>query len=478
MRSERKQKNAMMLTLLLFTVFLYGCGGSAGVKTGEIRLEMLDVTSKAPVEDVQVLLTAPDPGGGGGGQAVQLTRQLATDARGKVVFSDLPPDRVYTIAVAKDGFVQPADAGNDGPQFIPAFPGGNLTIEQGKTYNFTGYLRRSNRPTTGVVRGYVYERLSGRAITNATVYILGATAADATIIDTTDKASKPGYFELNDVPTGAKDLHIEAAGYAGQTHNIVVPGGGTLTWDVNLGTEVGTIRLQITAQGNDTFVSGYSLVTQVLRNGTEMVSQATVRPTAGQGGTAGQKSLSVIFGTSDGAGTADGTGPGVPVIPAGSTDTYTIKVVSDDARMVNPANGLTGIIVRQTGSTGSGSTGNNPVIDAGTIIMAINKGTINLVLYQVPYVGNLTGHSDANLRIQAPQVAITVENAFVTTRFVGENPTYFFNYTLEEVPVGSRKLKVSFPDHVLVSGADGTIDGVWVLKDQTTKILESINWAN
>jgi len=467
-RSRRRQKNSMLVALCFATVFLYGCGGSAGIKESSIRVEMLDVTTKAPIEDVQVIVTAPDPQATG--LAVQITRQLATDSRGIAVFNDLPPDRNYTLNAYKDGFVTPGQGGaNDSPAFIPNVS--PIPVEQGKTYTFTGYLRRANGPTTGTIRGYVYERLSGRPITNATVWI--AVTGSPAVIDTTDKPSKPGYYELNNIPSGQQNLQISAPGYAGLNQPVVIPSGGTVTMDFNLGTENGTLRFTVTAQGNDMFVEGYSLTAQVLRNGTEMTSQATWRPPAGA-----TKSFTFVF-TGDGSGATDnGQGPGVPVIPAGSTDTYTIKVISEQCRMVNPANGLTGIIVRQTGVTGQGGQANNPVIDAGTIQMQVEKGTINLTLYQIPYVPNLTGHNDTNLRIQAPQASMRVENAVVTTRFTGESPTYFFNYTIEEVPVGKRKIFVNFPNHQLVGGNANEINDVWVLKDSTTRVLESINWTN
>lgn len=472
MRSRRRQKNALLIALCFFTVFLYGCGGSAGVQETTIKIEMLDVTTKAPVENAQVIVAAPDPQQSGG-LAVQITRQLATDSRGKVTFADLPPDRLYSINAYKDGYVTPGQGGaNDSPPFIPDIPDAGFTVEQGKTYTFTGYLRRANAPTTGTIRGYVYERLSGRPVTTATVWV--TVNNDPAIIDTTDKASKPGYFELNDVPSGARQLQIDAPGYASLTQQIVVPSGGTVNFDANLGTENGTIRLTVQAQGNDFLVPGYTLIAQVLRNGTEMIAQATLRPPAAV------KSATFIFSGAGDAGANDtGSGPGVPVIPAGATDTYTVKVISDDCRMVNPANGISGIMMRQTGVSSGGANATNPVVDAGTIIVAVNKGTVSLTLYQTPFVNNvLTGQTDTNLRIQAPQAAVQVENAFVTTRFVGESPTYFFNYTIEDVPVGNRKLFVNFPSHQL-SGANATsIEGVWVLKDQTTRILESIRWAN
>lgn len=472
-RSRRRQKNAMLLALCFATVFLYGCGGSAGVKETTIRIEMLDVTTKAPIENAQLIVAADEPQATGG-LAVQITRQLATDSRGKVVFNDLPPDRRYSITAYKDGFIAPGAGGdNDSPAFIPAVPTAGFTVEMGKTYTFTGYLRRANSPTTGTIRGYVYERLSGRPVTNATVWV--AVNNSPAIIDTTDKPSKPGYFELNDIPSGPRQLQIDAPGYASLVQQVVVPSGGTVNFDANLGTENGTLRFTVQAQGNDFFVQGYTLIAQVLRNGTEMVAQATLRPQQGA-----VKSATFVFsGGEQGGGAGEtGNGPGIPVLPAGGTDTYTVKVISDDCRMVNPANGISGIVLRQTGASGSGGNATNPVVDAGTIVMAVNKGTVSLTLYQVPFVNNvLTGQTDTNLRTQAPQTSVQVENAFVTTRFVGESPTYFFNYTIEDVPVGNRTMIVNFPSHELTAGGK-KIEGVWVLKDQTTRILESIRWSN
>jgi hypothetical protein len=96
MRSKKYQKNFLMSVLLIFTVFLYGCGGSAGVQESTMSFELLDVTTKAPVEDVQVILQSVDPNPGDG-NAYYINRQLSTDSRGKVTFADLSPDRQYPL---------------------------------------------------------------------------------------------------------------------------------------------------------------------------------------------------------------------------------------------------------------------------------------------------------------------------------------------------------------------------------------------
>lgn len=465
MRSKRKQKNMLLSFLLLFTVFLYGCGGSAGVQESTIRIEMRDVTTKAPIEDVQIILDARDPNPTSG-QATHLRRQMGTDSRGKVVFSDLPPDRLYNINVAKDGFTALNNADNDAPAWIPAIDNGGFVTEQGKTYELIGYMRRADSPTTGTIRGYVYDQLTGQPVTNATVFIqVTNPAGNYSIIDTTNKPSKPGYFELTNLPSGGQNLQVTSPGYLGTNVAVTIPQGGTIDFNVNLATSLGSLRLTLQAAAGEVFMQQHLFLVQVLRNGTTIVAQQVVNPTADA-----TKIVSVLFG---------GDNSGVPVIPTGSTDTYTVKVVSEHAHMSNPANGLTGIVLRGRTVDGDGGGGGTVAdIDAGTIVMTVEKGVVELTLYQPQNTVNINpDQTDARLREQASQASMLVENASITSRYTGESPNYYFHYILEEVPVGNRKILINFPGHQLADGGNNEIDGVTVLKDKTVKLLRTMQWT-
>jgi hypothetical protein len=289
------------------------------------------------------------------------------------------------------------------------------------------------------------------------------------VIDTTNKPSKPGYYELNDIPSGQQTLTVVSPGYTTGTGTaITIPQGGTIDWDVNLDTQLGRMRMTMQAQPGEAFLTEYVFLVQVLRNGTEIVSQAVVNPAADN-----TKTIQVLF---DGDTTQANQGPGIPVLPSGSTDTYSIKVISENAHMVNPANGLTGLVLRGTGDANSTSL---PFIDAGTIVMAVEKGIISLTLYHLPTpVTDLSAaHTDANLTLQASQAQMLVEGAMITSRYTGESPDNYFHYTLEEVPVGNRTILVNFPGNQLVGGGDGQIQNVTVIKDRTTAILQTIDWT-
>jgi len=473
-----------MSILLLFTVFLYGCGGSAGVKNSTLQFEMLDVTTKAPIEDVQIIVESPDSGGGDG-NATYVRRQLSTDSRGKVTFSDLAPDRQYTITASRDGYTLVTGGDNDGPQWIPDIHDGMIP-EQGKTYTITGFMRRSQGATTGAVRGYIRDRLTGQPITNATVYITPSQgdggASSMTISDTTDKPSKPGYYELNDVPSGLQSLMVVAPGYQAATisGSLVIPSGSTITYDVYLRTNDGAINFTVMAKDGEYRGASYTFVAQVLRNGTDVVAETLITLSGGTNNST-IKAFQVSFGggATGGGGGGGGTGytgPAVPVLPSSSNDTYTVKVTSDYAHMVNPANGISGILLKVTeGATQA----DNPAVNAGTITMAVERGQVEITLYQVPYTANITGtQNDTILREQATQAIITTVGALNDTvsRYTGESPDRYFHYTIENVPVGQRSFIVNFSGHTVTSG-DGTISNVTVIKDVTTRIMENIDWS-
>jgi len=79
-------------------------------------------------------------------------------------------------------------------------------------------------PATAVVQGYVREMTSDRAVQ-------GATVAIAAIGTTTDAQ---GRFQLAGVPTGARTITVEAAGYSVHTEILNIAAGVTTLPDILL----------------------------------------------------------------------------------------------------------------------------------------------------------------------------------------------------------------------------------------------------
>ncbi|HOD40387.1 MAG TPA: hypothetical protein PKL57_07500, partial [Candidatus Wallbacteria bacterium] len=62
MFSYKNQRLLLVLTLFLSTVFLYGCNGgtsSSGVTESSMRFEIRDITTKAPLDNVNVMISGP-----------------------------------------------------------------------------------------------------------------------------------------------------------------------------------------------------------------------------------------------------------------------------------------------------------------------------------------------------------------------------------------------------------------------------------
>lgn len=439
MVSYRTQRLLIVLTLFVSTVFLYGCsGGSANtsIASSTIRLEIRDITTKAPLDNVQVMVSGPDPQNPVG--PVSILRQVKTDSRGKVTVGDLPPDRSYRVAVSKEGYQTPPQGNNNvQPQFIPDITGG-LTVEQGRTYDVVGYLIRANSPATGTIRGYVKNRVTGEPISNATVFT-DQTGSVPAVIDTTDKPSKPGYYELANVPSGQNiGLHATIPGLTTQPNipPVTVPANGTIDYDIMVDPGTGSIKGTLMAAPNEILAPGIYVI-QVLRNGTDIVaslSQAIADNTS-------LKSQSYEI-------------TDVPVILSGSTATYTVKVVTDVAHMINPAGGVSGVSIR------AGS----QKVEVPTITMQAEKGTLLVTLYHAP-VTLVAQESDTSLSTMAPQASITVQGAIVECIFVNEGPTRFYRYRLNNVPVGKRSLTINFPGHNVASPS------VTVVKDSEIAAL-------
>ncbi len=421
MISHKNQRLLLVLTLFLSTMFLYGCNGgtsSSGVTESSIRFEIRDVTTKAPLDNANVMITGPEAD-------VATLRQLKTDSRGKVTVSDLPPDRRYTVTISKEGYQNPPDGANVQPQFIPDIHAG-MVVEQGKTYDVIGYLIRADSPATGSIKGYVKNRVTGEPITNATVFTSPQNNF-ASIIDTTDKPSKPGYYELSNVPSGAQTLNATIPGITtALNYSVTIPGNGSIDYDILVDPGTGTITGNIVASSGETLAPGIYIV-QVLRNGTDVISSF-------------QKSIDNVT-----TGSTDYTIPAVPVILTGSTSSYTVKVTSDSAHMVNPAGGVSGVSLRQK----------DQAVQVSPITVMSEKGTVLITLYHKPITAadTLSGHvSESELSIMAAQATVSVDGAVIESMFVNEGPTRFYRYRLNNVPVGKRALRVNFPGHTVTAG--------------------------
>ncbi|HBC73819.1 MAG: hypothetical protein A2008_06900 [Candidatus Wallbacteria bacterium GWC2_49_35] len=419
MISYKNQRLLLVLTLFFSTMFLYGCNGgtsSSGVTESTIKFEIRDITTKAPLDNAIVKVEGPNGD-------IQIARQVVTDSRGKVTVGDLPPDRAYTLSIAKDGYTTPS---NLHLMFVPDIAGGNMQVlvEQGKTYDMIGYLLRSDAPATGTVRGYVKNAATGEPITNAVVSITTGTAEPK--VDTTDKPSKPGYYELSNIPSGANNnLQATVPGIATPfaQANLIVPGNGTIDFDIMIMPDVVTINGNFMASPNETLAPGV-YVASVLRNGTETISS---------------KQVSITDTTTA---SKDYTVDNVPVITSGSTSSYTIKITSDAGHMTNPAGGVSGVTIRDK----------NQHVTIAPITMMSEKGTILVTLYHKPIaITDVTHVSEAVLSIQAPQATLSVEGAVIESMFVNEGPTRFYRYRLNNVPVGQRDIRVNFPGHTVAN---------------------------
>ncbi len=446
MFSYKNQRLLLVLTLFLSTVFLYGCNGgtsSSGVTESSMRFEIRDITTKAPLDNVNVMISGPDPQSDNG--PVSILRQLKTDSRGKVTAGDLPPDRRYTVTLSKEGYQNPPAGANVQPQFIPDIHDG-VVVEQGKTYDIIGYLIRADSPATGTIKGYVKNRVTGEPITNATVFTSPQNNF-ASIIDTTDKPSKPGYYELSNVPSGNNTLNASIPGVtAAMNYQVTVPGNGTIEYDILVDPGNGTINGNILAAANETLAPGVYIV-QVLRNGTDVVASL-------------QKSVDNITTAS-----TDFSVANVPVIMTGSTSSYTVKITSDSGHMINPAGGISGVVLRQSGQT----------VQVSPITMQSEKGTILVTLYHAPIdlTTNLTHVSEATMSTMAPQATVSVDGAIIESMFVNEGPTRFYRYRLNNVPVGKRAIRVNFPGHGIVSSGDGA--NVNAVKDSEVSYLFTLS---
>lgn len=453
MVSYKVQRLVIVLTLFISTVFLYGCNGgtpSSSLSEASIQIEVRDVTTKAALDNVQVMISGPDPANAQG--AVSILRQVATDSRGKATLGSLPPDRTYTVNVYKEGYQNPPNVPNAQPQYIPT---NIFLVEQGKSYDVIAYLVRSDSPTTGTIKGYVKNRVTGEAITNATVYNTPVGNV-ASVIDTTDKPSKPGYYELNNVPSGQVTVNVTIPGIAANvTANVTIPSNGSIDYDFMVDPGTGSLHGNIVAAANETLAPGNYIV-QALRNGTDVIATVNVNVTAGGGA---------------GGGAAGGSGPksqeftiaSVPIILPGSTATYTVKVVADVAHMINPAGGVSGIVLRPAGGAAAN------VIEVSPITVQAEKGTVLVTLFHPIITNVLAGESEATLSVMAPQATITVDGALVETIFVNEGPTRFYRYRINNVPVGSRNIRINFPGHN-VSGTPS----VTAVKDTEVQVLYTL----
>jgi len=403
-----------------------------------MTFEIRDITTKAPLDNVQIMVSGPDPQNAGG--AVSILRQIKTDSRGKATASDLPPDRSYRVALSKEGYQNPPTNNNVQPQFIPDISGG-LNVEQGATYNVIGYLIVSNSPATGTIRGYVKNRVTGEAISNATVFT-AATGSIASIIDTTDKPSKPGYYELANVPSGQNTaLNVTVPGIADVVKTVTVPGNGTIDYDIYIDPGVGTINGNILASANEVLPPG-TYVVQVLRNGTDIVTSKTENVAD----TSAEKAHVYTI-------------TNVPVILTGSTSTYTIKIISDVVHMTNPAGGVSGITMRAGSQT----------VEVPAITVMSEKGTVLVTLYHAPIPTLNPNNESANtLESMAANTAITVSNAIIEKTNAGLTFPYFV-YRISNVPVGKRTLTINFPNHN-VSGTPT----VTAVKDSEVAVLYTL----
>lgn len=423
MIKHKTQQILMVLMLFISTLFLYGCSGdteTSKVKESTIRLEVRDITTKAPIDNVVVVVRKIS-----GDEIPIIAREGKTDSRGKIVFGGLAPDFKYSILLSKDGYQRPQDPNLE---FIPNINAdGGLFLEQGTTYDLIGYMLRAESLATGTIKGYVKNAITGEPITNATVYVL---IDGKPKTDTTDKPSKPGYYELSNIPSNLTVTVLATVPgntSQGKVENVVVPPNGSINVDIAVVPDGAKITGTITSAPSETLPRG-EYVVLVLRNGTETTA-----------------SKKIVVSGEELPTSVDYEIENIPIIMAGSTSTYTIKVISDMAHMYNPASGITGVAIRSK----------EQPINIPPIAMMPEKGTVLITLYHKPVTSAelLNGHPpESTLSQHAAQATMVVEGALVETIFVNEGPTRFYRYRLNNVPVGKRKLYVHFPAHSVGQG--------------------------
>jgi len=145
----------------------------------------------------------------------------------------------------------------------------------------------------------------------------------------------------------------------------------------------------------------------------------------------------------------------VPAVPPGSTLSYTVRAACPGATMIQPAQGVTGLVVRAPGQT----------VTAAPITLRVAKGGVTVTLY---HPTRLCANETESLLAQiAPQAVVNVEGTAAYGRYLGENPAHFYQYVITGAPSGQRRLRVSFPGHTVAPGQMN----VFIPIDGETRVL-------
>jgi len=218
----------------------------------------------------------------------------------------------------------------------------------------------------------------------------------------------------------------------GNSINTTSPSAGKTIFRQDIGTSGGSVSGYIRNQNGQLIAQEQIIITVTNRNGT--FSKSTILNTDG--------TRSIYQFQID----------GIPQIIQGSSDSYTISVISENLYSVSLGTPSSFKIY------GSGQT-----VNLSGITMAANRGTVNLTLY---HGANKLSEDDASLLVLAQNAVITVQGMAVFARFTGESPRHFYKYIVDNAPAGTWTYQIMFPGHKTIETPK-----IWVPSNASTNAL-------
>ncbi len=214
-RRKLIKKLALLTAMLMVTFLLAGCG-SAGVTSGSVRVQVVEMVDQSE-SIITNALVGIESSSEGGNSSASLHRQFSTpNGNGNTyVFEDLPPNVVYDVYSEASGYINEAmttqeQATGGAPRRADAVADRaykRITVEDGQDYFVKLFMKKNPNPATGSISGYVrgIDPNGGGASTplaNSTVVIQNSdsSVAFSAVTDTN------GYYFISSVP-------IEPQGY-------------------------------------------------------------------------------------------------------------------------------------------------------------------------------------------------------------------------------------------------------------------------
>ncbi|GEM_PF-6621458 len=207
------RKILWLIPVVAAFVFIAGCSLGATTSDAGFDVSVVDISTGAPLQGIQLLLVRSDE--------PTLQKVYQTDANGKVSIRGLDPYKTYYFNVISDGWkvkdkipdsIIPSDAAAEGVGF---------KVSAGEIYPVLIKLERITTTGTGVIRGKVYDGVTGEPIANALVVAKSTSTATEGETDTETTTSSNTYsattnsngeYELV-VAEGEYNLQVIAEGY-------------------------------------------------------------------------------------------------------------------------------------------------------------------------------------------------------------------------------------------------------------------------